>query len=380
MHQGNSIDINFTGDVSITGVFKKSIKNNIEIFDDVISGHLKKADFNVINLEGPTTNKTTYYRNNGLVVSPYESVSYLEKRNINVFNLANNHMFDNGFEGYKDTLKAIEENSGIKFGAGINLKDAATPAILKKNGISIAMIGLCHKEGMIASYENSGVFCVDNNFNTVKKIVSNLKKKYDWVIINYHGGEEFTRIPMPSRKRLLRKLARTKTDVVIAHHSHVLQGYEVYKTKPIFYSLGNFVFDIKPHTTINLIEFSAILKFNFKKDTYTFSFFPTQVSIERGLIFGGNKDFITTIQLLSHKITSNYSKNWRKEAYRAFFHAHKDTKSNNQSFPIGKRHKNIKRLLLERDTLYKFYKLLISKNKRPLFLSALFYKIFEKNN
>jgi len=374
MHLENNININFTGDISFTGSFNNAVNNNVEVFEEPVLSIFKKADFNVVNLEGPATDNKTYYRNNGLVVSPYKSIEYLSKRNISIFNLANNHLFDNGIVGYNDTIKAINENKGLKFGGGLNIEQASKEISLEKNKISIAMIGVCHKEGMIASNKNPGVFCIENNLNKVNKIAHKLKKTHDWVIINYHGGEEYTRIPMPRRKRLLRKLSRTKADIIIAHHSHVFQGYEIYNDKHIFYSLGNFIFDIPNHKTVNFIELSAILNFKFTKTTYSFSFHPTIVSSENGMVKSGSNEFINTIESLKDKTTTNYCKNWRKEAHRTFFNAHKAI--NKETNVVAKRHQGLTSLLFKKDSFIKFFNLLKSNNKRPLFIGALLYKIF----
>ncbi len=374
MQQENNISLNFTGDISFTGVFRNPVINNFEVFDKKILDSFNKADFNIVNLEGPTTNKKTFFRNDGLVNSPINSIAYLKQRNINVFNLANNHLFDNGPEGYKDTIKAINNNKCLSFGGGVNLKEASNAISLNKNGLSIALIGVCHKEGMIAKTNTPGIFCIENNFELLRKIVANLKEKHDWVIINYHGGEEYTQIPMPSRRALLRKMTTTNADIIIAHHSHTFQGYEVYNSKPIFYSLGNFIFDIPPHKNINFINQSAILNFKFLKNRFSFNFLPIEIDIKHGKIITGNPDFLNTIKELSKKITTNYIKNWKKDAHRTFFNAQKQITNPNIS-KIGKRHQSIGKLLFSKDTFYKFYRLLKSKNKRPLFLGALMYKI-----
>jgi poly-gamma-glutamate synthesis protein (capsule biosynthesis protein) len=241
------------------------------------------------------------------------------------------------------------------------------------------MIAVCHKEGMIADKNSAGIFCIEKNLNLIQSITAELKQKHDWVFLNYHGGEEYTQIPMPSRKKLLRKLTNTKADIIIAHHSHVFQGYETYNEKPIFYSLGNFVFDIPPHKNIHFIEQTAILNFNFTKIDFEYSFKPVVISIENKKIISGDSTFIDTINEISQKIYTNYSKHWRVEAHRTFFNANKKNivNSSNQTAIVGKRHQDIIQLIFKFDTFYKFYKLLKSKNKRPLFLGAIAYKILK---
>ena len=59
----------------------------------------------------------------------------------------------------------------------------------------------------------------------------------------YHGGDEFFHVPMPYIRKQLKGYLDWGCDIVVAHHPHVVQGYEMLGKKAIFYSLGNFIFD-----------------------------------------------------------------------------------------------------------------------------------------
>lgn len=376
MDNKHDIVIGFTGDISFTGIFKQKIRADKEIFNEPILNHFQSADFNVINLEGPATDSNSFIRNNGLVVSPQQSVDYLTKRNIRCYNLANNHLFDNGVDGFTDTVDGISKNKGVCFGAGLNIAQAIKPIILEKNDVSVAMIGVCHKEGMIANKKDPGVLCIDNNLGLIRKKLSELKKNNNWVILNYHGGEEYTRIPMPSRRRLLRKLTNFDCDIIIAHHPHVYQGHEIYNKKHIFYSLGNFVFDIPNHKNIQYIDLSAILKCSFSKSSFSFSFVPTIINTENGKIEIGSNDFHKTIDYLSQKLNNSYYKNWLIEAHRTFFKSKKPNLDENKN--LARRHQSLFSLVKDGRNISRFLALLNSPNKRSLFIGSLLYKILWK--
>ena len=373
----HNVKINFTGDISFTGSFKQKVTKNIEIFDTEIKKIFSDADLNIINLEGPTTDNTNFFRNGGKVVSPYCSIEYLTKRNIRNFNLANNHTFDNGISGFRDTKKGIEENGGSFFGAGENIEEASKPLLLRRNGIKIAMIGVAHKEGMLASKKSSGVFCSKSNLFKIKKLLKELKNKNDWVILNYHGGEEYTTIPMPSRKRFLRKLSKFDCDLIIAHHPHVFQGYEKYNGKYIFYSLGNFVFDIPQHKNIQFIDKTGILSFNFTKESLEFTVIPVNIDAELGLLKRSSDDFIETVNVLSSKIDHpKYFRFWIKDAYRTFFKSNRNKKG--QHDQIARRHKSVFQLIRDVDAFKRLLFLLLSPNKRPIIFGAFLFKISKK--
>jgi len=370
------VKIGFVGDVSITGVFKNNIKNNVDIFDEKIKKRLTSFDFVVANLEGPVTNNKQFIRNNGIVNSPFGSLDYLSNANIKIFNLANNHLFDNGLLGFTDTKKRLDKNNCNYFGGGKDINEASKILYIKKKNITFALLGLCHNEGMIADQNKPGVFCLDFHVNVLKEKIIQARKKADWIILNYHGGEEFTTIPMPSRRRLLHKLSKLDVDLIIAHHSHVVQGFENINGKYIFYSLGNFIFDIKKHFNKNLVNNGVILSIEFTKDNFNFKFIPTILDKNLGLVTEGEKEFIDIIKKVYSNFT-NYRYDWIKDAHRAFLNSEKNIKSV-KNINIGKRHKNFYQLLFEKNTFLKFYNLLKKPNMRPLFIGAILYKINKK--
>ena len=74
-------------------------------------------------------------------------------------------------------------------------------------------------------------------------VVSALKGSVDWVIVSIHWGEEYDQYVNTAQQNLAHALIDRGADAIVGHHPHVVQGVEVYKNKPIFYSLGNFIFD-----------------------------------------------------------------------------------------------------------------------------------------
>ncbi|MBD3402404.1 hypothetical protein GF420_05875 [candidate division GN15 bacterium] len=240
------IRVLFTGDMSFTGAFSDAVERAQEIFDDDILDLFRRQDFVVVNFEGPATERRTVSRADIRVVSPPSAVRYLAERNVAVFNLANNHVFDCGVEGFHDTRRQIHEANGVLFGAGDDIGEATSLHVLERNNMQIALIGVCHGEGMIARPKSPGIFCADND-DLVQAALDEARTSADWVVLSYHGGEEFTTVPMPSRRRLLRSYLSRGADLVIAHHAHTPQGYEHEGHRTVFYSLGNCVFDLTSH-------------------------------------------------------------------------------------------------------------------------------------
>lgn len=361
-----SVKLGFVGDINFGGVFYKKCEKNETIFNDEIIKIFSQQDLLICNFEGPATYAKNLENRMARVVSPPNSVSYLAKYGFNIFNLANNHMFDCSLEGFLDTKKLIENAGCSYFGSGENLDEASSLLYKTVNGIRFAFIGVSHNEGLIATKDLAGVFCKDNNFPLIKKRVEEARKNADWIILNYHGGEEFTTIPMPSRRRLFKKFLKLDIDLLIAHHSHTFQGYEKVGNKFVFYSLGNFVFDLDAHKSIEYIDNSAVLSMEFEKDSLTYTFYPTVIDRVDGMIKEGDANFIEHIDKISD--FRKYYTSWFKDANRSY----------NQPLQISKRKstkKNRKRTI---DKVHRIFSILKNPNRRELIISSYLYQFYIK--
>ncbi|MDD3145020.1 MAG: CapA family protein [Candidatus Gracilibacteria bacterium] len=146
----------------------------------------------------------------------------------NVFNIANNHIYDCGETGYVATKKYLDENKLGYFGDGRGKEEN----ILKKevNGTKIAFVG----------FNDIGAQ-IDENTKAEK--IKQLTLEGYIVIVNIHWGFEYVSTSNDRQKKIAKLFVDSGAKFIIGHHPHVVQEYEVYKGVPIFYSLGNFIFD-----------------------------------------------------------------------------------------------------------------------------------------
>lgn len=301
--------IGFTGDVSFSGFFSQ--KEDVDFVDERIINRLRDNDFNIFNLEGPLSNSEPLPQKGSTMGSPTK-IKLLNKLGCNVFNLANNHIMDAGIQGFFDTKTIAEDNSILFFGAGENLEVASKPLFVRKNEVSVSIIGVSHQEGLLASESGPGVFS-DKHRAKIRERISECKNNTDWVILCYHGGEEFTFCPSPSRRDKLTSFIEDGADLVIAHHSHTVQGYEIYRGGAIFYSLGNFVFDtpyqrINPGTTQ-----SAILMVEFSKTKFEVEAIFSEIDRmdEKVLLLDNNQQF-------REFNDENHAKEWAEDCGRYY--------------------------------------------------------------
>lgn len=209
---------------------------------------IRSADISVCNFEAPVKPE-----NYTLVQDPafprlYQSpdaAEFLESLGFDLLSFANNHVFDCGEEGYAETLKNFRRT--VLVGSG-TFEEAYRVKILECKGIKIGFLAL--------TYAGFGVFddalfregkgCAYINHLCVNHLIVDTKKKVDFLIILPHDGIEYIDIPLPETRARYKDFIDYGADIVVGCHPHCPQGWETYKGKPIFYSLGNFFFNSKP--------------------------------------------------------------------------------------------------------------------------------------
>ena len=163
----------------------------------------------------------------------------------NVMSLGNNHSFDLGEEGLRNTIQKLIDNNISYFGAGMNLAEASAPAIIQMEGMEICLLGCCIKGlspvKLIVATENSyGVYQP-----TIEELVEQIKSlrcQYDKVIVMPHWGEEHILFPPYKCVDYALRMINAGADAVFGSHSHRISTRMAYKGKPVYFGLGNFLY------------------------------------------------------------------------------------------------------------------------------------------
>lgn len=239
------IRILFTGDFYGGGrindlVRKRNFQN---IFNDFMP-IIRSANIAITNLEAPLTiaNKPIPKTGPAIKASP-ETAQALSFAGFNLATLANNHILDFGESGLNDTFRELEKEEISYNGAGKNLVEAKKTSYKEVKCYKLAFINFAENEWATTLGNEPGANPLNPvaNFYSIKEA----KEKADFVFVIVHGGHEMYSLPSPRMKETYRFFIDAGANAVIGHHSHVISGYEVYNGCPIFYSLGNFVFDSK---------------------------------------------------------------------------------------------------------------------------------------
>ncbi len=212
------------------------------------------TDFNFANLESPVSGNDTRV-GKGLVFNARKAdTAGLVKYKFKVVNLANNHALDQGANGLQFTQEFLKGLNIEFLGVGKDLTEAWAPKYYEANGIKIGFIGASYasiNDGGVA--RNTLVARIEDEAQ-LKAAIETAKKNCDYVVVTMHAGIEYTRSPEKGQIAFARAAVDAGADVVIGAHPHWVQTTEEYKGKPIFYSLGNFIFDQrKPDTILGMM-------------------------------------------------------------------------------------------------------------------------------
>lgn len=163
---------------------------------------------------------------------------------IDVLTLANNHILDYGPGALGETLDNLDQYGIARTGAGRNIKEAMTPAIQECGGLKVGVLSFSRVipyPGWVVGPNHPGVA---NGWDakTVLQAIQQADSQVDVLVVSIHWGIELADYPAKDQQNLAKAMVDSGADVILGHHSHCLQGVEVYKEKPILYSMGNFIF------------------------------------------------------------------------------------------------------------------------------------------
>jgi poly-gamma-glutamate synthesis protein (capsule biosynthesis protein) len=198
--------------------------------------HYTKRQNVVLNLEGPICFKDM---EKGLYSVP-SVIDKFKEQNVTAVSISNNHTMDNE-ENFTKTLSVLERENIQYFGGGRNIIEAVRPAMLSENGIKVYLLGVGWKiiscKG--ATKNKAGVNLINENrlLQEIAKLKENEKKAR--IILCPHWNYELERFPQPMHRELALKAIDAGADLIVGTHPHCVGGIEIYKSKYIFYSIGN---------------------------------------------------------------------------------------------------------------------------------------------
>lgn len=238
----------FTGDVLLSDyVLDNYNSSGIEgVLSPELLSELSNADITVINNEFPFSTRGTQAPDKQFTfrVDP-KYVNVLTDMGVDIVTLANNHVLDFGPDALQDTFDTLDQ-AGIEYmGAGNDLSRAEALITKQAGGKTYGFLAASRVIPVVSwDIQNAspGVFTTYDPTRLLAAI-RNAKETCDFLTVYVHWGIEREEYPQDYQVTMAKQYIDAGADLVIGSHPHVLQGISYYKEKPIFYSLGNFIFN-----------------------------------------------------------------------------------------------------------------------------------------
>ena len=215
--------------------------------------YIELADFASVNLETQLSKNALSDRLPKSVTfySPPELAATLKWAGFDYVALGNNHMFDYQDEGLRSTFKVLDRSGLLYSGAGFDDESARRPVVADVGGAKHALLSYVGWPGTFSPSQAAEKDKGGAALGDIKVIASDLQSMREdmTAILQLHAGLEYAAYPAVSERTTLRQAVVDGADIVMGHHAHVLQGFEIYQDRLIAYSLGNFLFDQYHYTT-----------------------------------------------------------------------------------------------------------------------------------
>jgi poly-gamma-glutamate capsule biosynthesis protein CapA/YwtB (metallophosphatase superfamily) len=216
---------------------------------------LAAADLTVGNLESTLSDRGAPTQGGDSFAADPRVRAGLRDAGFDAIGLANNHLGDFGDRALVESVELLREGGFATFGAGRDLRRAAAPAILERDGVRVGFLGFnAIGETPEAGPGRPGALSVSMPPRTgpldraelrrVMAAVRRLARQVDTVVVLPHWGTQYTSRPEPVQVDVARQLVAAGADVVVGGHPHWVQGASIVDGALVVHSLGNFVFDM----------------------------------------------------------------------------------------------------------------------------------------
>lgn len=233
-------------------------KDPLAVYGDMLPV-LRRADLRVVNCEcALTAARKPVWKSGAVFKGRPAHVAALTAVPFEVACLANNHVFDYGLAGFRETLRVLHRHGVRTVGAGLSLDEAAAPLRLKLGQERVTIVNFSEGEDLTASTGGPGVCGWE--IGRLAGEVRRAKKRGDFVLAVGHAGLEYVPFPPPYVVAAFRTLSDAGADAVVGHHPHVPQGLEERRGRLVAYSLGNFAFFQPPELHYRRTGFCLMLE------------------------------------------------------------------------------------------------------------------------
>jgi poly-gamma-glutamate synthesis protein (capsule biosynthesis protein) len=267
-----------TGDILLDRGVRRAIdREGIDaLFAPAIDSVFKKADVVVGNLECPATKINAPVFKQYIFRAEPEWLADLRRHGITHLNMANNHTIDQGREGLMDTYRNVTAAGIVPIGAGRTMQEAVRPVLLSERPRRVWLVASLQMALENYAHLPDRPSVSQQPIDSLIQCISRLRRADPccYIIVSLHWGWENHEEVVPRQRYDAHRLIDAGADALVCHHTHTRQPSETYREKPIFYGLGNFIFD--PQHDIN--RRAAIVCLHITDSTAAVEYIPIKIN------------------------------------------------------------------------------------------------------
>ncbi len=247
------MNIVFVGDVMLGRLANAALKVEPPAYPwgdtlPIFSG----GDVRMCNLECVISDRGTPWSRTPKVFhfrSDAKNMAALQRAQIDMVSLANNHTLDFDYKAMLDMLHLLDQAKIRHAGAGRQVLEASRVASAHVHGARIGLVAFTDNEPEWAATDRSpGLFYVpinvaDRRAKRLFDIVGRAKGEVDLLIVSAHWGPNWGYSPPANHPPFAKALIDAGADLIFGHSGHVFRGIELYQQRPIVYCTGNFIDD-----------------------------------------------------------------------------------------------------------------------------------------
>ncbi|MCX6647311.1 MAG: CapA family protein [bacterium] len=218
-------------------------ENGVDYLFESTTDIISSYDLAFCNLECALSNRGTPLEKRFLFRSDPSCAYALSAAGFDIVCLGNNHSIDYGYDALLDTMDAVENAGMTDVGTQVAGSGDSGVRIIEKNGLTIGFLAFCdlYDDAGEALEGYPSIMMVDPV--ALPQQVADAKSRCDVLVVSMHWGVDYVDFPTERQQALAKLCIDNGADLILGHHPHVLQEMEIYKGKPIVYSMGGFVWD-----------------------------------------------------------------------------------------------------------------------------------------
>ena len=236
------------GDILMHQDVKRSAeqsKDGLESLWKDVEPLLRGADIAFANLETPVAPASGRPGAPFQFTAPAELPAALRASGFTVLATANNHAFDQGARGVRETLERLKAENFVTVGSGLTRPQAEEARFIEAKGLRVAFLGFTDVFNVNLNGKSDQVWVRPLDIPAAAQAVRAARAQADAVVVSIHWGVEYLHQPLPRQRQAAAALAEAGADLILGHHPHVLQPVDVIENGPrrtlVAYSMGNFV-------------------------------------------------------------------------------------------------------------------------------------------